>query len=167
MPREAPSRPPPQTQKRQPTSFQLFPNARELVLRASDRVYNTRRLPLSDDARSVRLSLDVRGVFRLPGTPAEAEAARAALAGVTRLEVSGGVLGPGQLAAALPHLPGLRAVALTCDDDVMEREPGEQGCLEDAESDLVAALAGCPRLESLEWDLVECFPGAPGHAAQG
>jgi hypothetical protein len=142
---------PPPTQKRRPTSFQLFPNAREVVLQPWDSVYPKK-------GESVELHLQVLGVFRLPGAPADAAAARAALAGVTRLEMAKGVLDPTGLAAALLHLPRLRAVSLLCADC--------SECGSDAVgADLVAALAGCPRLESLEWDLQgRSATGAPGHA---
>jgi hypothetical protein len=169
MPREAPPRapsPPRYPQKRQPTSFQLFPNARELVLRMCELVY-------PDGARSLasirQLRLKVPRVFRLPGAPAEAAAARAALAGVTRLEVSGGVLDPAHLAAVLRRLPGLRALALACEDWCNEEREEEDGqAWPDALGlDLVAALAGCPRLESLEWDLTVVYQGAWGLAVRG
>jgi hypothetical protein len=101
------------------------------------------------------LDLDVPRAFHLPRARADAAAARAALAGVTRLEVSGGEPDAAQLAAAVLRLPGLRAVSLVhdeCDvgergDDALYVGPGALG------SDLLDALAGCPRLESLEWDL--------------
>jgi hypothetical protein len=135
-------------QKRTPTSFQLFPNAREIVLR-----------PYEEAPPGNALRLDVPGAFRLPDAPAEAAAARAALAGVTRLEVLDGLFRPGQLAAALLHLPGLRAVMLKCQGS---EEIGECGA--DALAlNLVAALAMCPRLESLEWNLTGWPPtGASG-----
>jgi hypothetical protein len=135
-----------------PTSFHLFPNAHEVVLTPCDDVYG-------ENAPYVELHLEVLALFRLPRAPAEAAAARAALAGVTRLEVSCGVLGPAQLAAALLHLPGLRAVSLLLswnESSVGERGPDALG------SDLVSALAGCPRLESLEWELAEGHEGALG-----
>jgi hypothetical protein len=104
------------------------------------------------------LTLEVPALFRLPGAPADAAAARAALAGVTRLEAPDGLLEPAQLAAALLHLPGLRDLSLTCDDCAI----GERGAAA-LGSDLVAVLAACPGLESLEWDLEGwCPEGASG-----
>jgi hypothetical protein len=92
--------------------------------------------------------LDVPGLFRLPSVPAEAAAARAVLAGVTRLEVCDGIVEPAQLSAALLCLRGLRAVSLLCCGwDREQWTAGELG------ADLVAALAWCPQLESLEWDV--------------
>jgi hypothetical protein len=134
---QSPAPPHPCSQERRPTPFQLFPNAREVVLKACD---------------------EVLGIFRLPNTPADAAAARAALAGVTRLEASDGLLEPAQLAAALLHLPGLRAVSLTGTDC-------DAGWRADAFGrDLVVALAGCPRLESLEWSLEDWESGASNQA---
>jgi hypothetical protein len=94
----------------------------------------------------------VPDVFRLPRAPIDAAAARAALAGVTRLEVRG-YLERAQLTAALLHLPGLRAVSLLCDCEL--RQPGEADEIGD---DLVATLAACPALESLQWQVDGCMP---------
>jgi hypothetical protein len=139
--RPLPSPHPPQTAR--PTSFQLFPNAREVELQPREWVYPEGNLPF-------KLRLDVPAVFRLPEAPADAAAARAALAGVTRLEVLGGVLDPEQLAAVLLHLPGLRAVSLVCNECSIV----EGGAV----ADWAAALASCPRLESLEWYLTGWLP---------
>jgi hypothetical protein len=88
---------------------------------------------------------DVPALFRPPAAPAaDAAAARAALAGVTRLEVRG-YAERKQLAAALLHLPGLRAASLVCACEAGAFDSDE------ARAHLVAALARCPMLESLEW----------------
>jgi hypothetical protein len=155
----APARPctPPCPQKGCPTSFQMFPNAREIELQPRDKVH-------PKEGESLELRLDVPGLFRPPGAPADAAAARAALAGVTRLEVLSDTLEPAELAAALLHLPGLRAVSLLACDEL---EVGERG-VDAFGSDLLAALAGCPRLESLEWDLAGWLKkGAPGSSCTG
>jgi hypothetical protein len=131
-------------QKRLPTSFHLFPNAREVVLKPFDTVYR-KKAPAS----YVSLHLDVPALFRLPAAPADAAAARAALAGMTLLGVLGGEPDPGLLAAALLHLPGLRAVELSCG----ECDAFEFGGPDALGSRLVDVLAGCPRLESLKWNL--------------
>jgi hypothetical protein len=141
-------RPPPQ--KRCPTAFQQFPNAREVVL-ASDAYASAGTIP----------RVEVLDVFRLPRAPADAAAARATLAGVTRLEVRSG-LERVQLAAALLHLPGLRAVSLLCDCELGQpREVDETG------DDLVATLAGCPALESLEWEVDGWLPAAGAFGSRG
>jgi hypothetical protein len=117
------------------------------------RAYRGRRT----DARRV----DVLRVFRLPSPPADAAAARAALAGVTRLELRGFVE-RGQLADALLRLPGLREVSLRCQFESPQRPTHELG------EDLVAALAGCPSIQSLEWRAEECWPaGALGSKGAG
>jgi hypothetical protein len=154
---DADTRPsPPSRQKRRPTSFQLFPNARELELMTLGYVYG-------EDGKPFEMNLDLPRVFRLPAAPADAAAARAALAGLTRLALWGGMLDPGQLAAALLLLPGLRGLQLMCE----EWEIGRRGA-DALGSDLLAALAGCPRLESLDWDLKGWpFQGAPGCAVLG
>jgi hypothetical protein len=106
--------------------------------------------------------VDVLDLLRLPGAPADVAAARAALAGVTRLEVRGGAIERSQLSAALLCLRGLRAVSLlACEWDGGQRPAGQPG------SDAVAALAWCPRLESLEWDVRAQDPrGAYGSGAR-
>jgi hypothetical protein len=140
-------------QKRQPTSFQLFPNAREIVIEGWDKL----------DLDRSEQSLLVPGIFRLPGAPDEAAAARAALAGVTRLEMLHFVPEPEDLAAALLLLPGLRAMELAC-DGVGFGKRGAQAF----GSDLLAALAGCSQLESLEWDLSGWnIEGASGSGGRG
>jgi hypothetical protein len=147
-------------QKRRPTDLQLFPNAREVVLKAREVVSMTK-------ARRFKLRLAVLGVFRLPGAPADAAAARAALAGVTRLGLDG-LFKPSELAAAVLHLPGLRAVSLVCNGCGVgacgaDRRYAQADGADALASDLLAALAGCPRLESLEWDLQGWHPeGAAG-----
>jgi hypothetical protein len=144
-PSRALARPPPQ--KSCPTAFQLFPNARTIVLVPSGVDYPT------DSTWHV----EVLDVFRPPRAPADAAAARAALAGVTRLEVRNGFLEPAQLAAALLHLRGLREASLACFCEVAACDAAEAGeCL-------VAALAGCPGLESLEWRI----SGEESQGAQG
>jgi hypothetical protein len=119
------------------------------VLEACEEVH-----PDNDEA-CLTLRLDVPGVFRLPSAPAKEAAARAALAGVTRLGMLGDMLDPSQLAAALLHLPGLRAVSLACGDCIADPELFGLG--------LVDALAACPWLESLEWEP----EGPPQSGAQG
>jgi hypothetical protein len=180
----------PDSQKRCPTAFQLFPNAREVVLVASDW-----------ETRTIR-RVEVAGVFRPPSAPGDAAAARAALAGVTRLEVLGDCNERAQLAAALAHLPGLRAASLVCGVEVQpleappgEAPPGEAPPLEadelgaddlsdafgelghfghfvdecdDLGVDLVAVLAGCPSIESLEWEVEgKASTGALGLRGRG
>jgi hypothetical protein len=141
-------RPPPAPQKRCPTAFQLFPNAREVVLTPSD----------VESSTEVIRRADVLDVFRPPTAPADAAAARAALAGVTRLEMRGSYVERGELAAALLHLPGLREVSLS-----FESEIGQLLEADELGDDLVATLAACPAIESLEWEVVGCWPsGAPG-----
>jgi hypothetical protein len=141
--------PPFALQKRWPTSFQLFPNAREVVLDPSQRL----RLAgggVVEEAYAPEVPLryaDVLDVvFRLPSAPAEAAAARAALAGVTRLEVQGGALDPRQLPAALLHLPGLRAVSLKCGNVVQDEQEAKYLGMY-----LACTLCTCQSLESLEW----------------
>jgi hypothetical protein len=128
--------PPPPPQKDCPTAFQLFPNARDVVLVACD----------VEGATHATRHLDVPDLFFPPSAPADAAAARAALAGVTRLEVRGPYVFCGQLEDALEHLPGLRAVTLafSCES----RHPSEDG---DRCDNLVAALAARPSIESLHW----------------
>jgi hypothetical protein len=132
--------------------------------------------------------VEVADVFRPPTAPADAAAARAALAGVTRLEIRGHHNEPEQLAAALAHLPRLRAAALACDFEVgPPREAPPRGADElgadelsddadelghfadeydDLGADLVAVLAGCPSIESLDWEVTGRKPtgalGVPG-----
>jgi hypothetical protein len=130
----------PTPQKRCPTAFQLFPNAREVVLVA----------PKDDNVCGATRPIDVPRVFRLPSAPADAAAARAALAGVTRLELRGERFDQAQLAAALLQLPGLRAVVCGCEMGAWRPE-------------VAAALAGCPGLESLEWRVT----GQESQGAQG
>jgi hypothetical protein len=134
---------------------------------------------------SVFRRVEVAGVFRPPSAPGDAAAARAALTGVTRLELRGRFNECAQLAAALAHLPGLRAASLVCgvevqppreappreadeigagelsdDDDELGGYVGEYGQLG---IDLAAMLAGCPSIESLEWDIEGSKPaGALG-----
>jgi hypothetical protein len=139
----------PSPQKRCPTAFQLFPNAREVVLVAAD----------WDHRRDAVRRVDVLDVFRPPSAPADAAAARAALAGVTRLEMTRGRrVKRVQLADALMHLPGLREVSLAC--EFKPKHPrGPEGLAEG----LVATLAWRPSLESLEWDVTAGGPaGALG-----
>jgi hypothetical protein len=174
-PNASPALPRPPSQKRCPTAFQLFPNARTIVLTPCDLVESTgatRRVVEDDSAEedSPRSSLPggladadgtwrrvhIPALFRPPSAPADAAAARAALAGVTRLEVCG-VLEPAQLADALRHLPGLRAVALRCGCVIVQI-----GGHNELAEDLVAALAGCPGIESLEWRVDGYYGGAPG-----
>jgi hypothetical protein len=102
--------------------------------------------------------VDVAGIFRPPAAPADAAAAAAALAGVTHLEIRGRDVERGDLAAALLHLPGLREVSLSFASEVGgEREADELG------ADLVAALAACPSIESLKWEVTGWLPsGALG-----
>jgi hypothetical protein len=146
--------PRPLSQKRCPTAFQLFPNAREIVLRPCERT-----------ATRDRWRLEVADAFRLPSKPADAAAARAALAGVTRLEVRGGGVEHAHLAAALLHLPGLRAVTLSCEywavsqDELAASE--DDSSSEDIElsADLVAVLAACPSIESLDWNVAGWVSG--------
>jgi hypothetical protein len=128
--------------------------------------------------------VEVAGVFRLPSAPADAAAARAALAGVTRLEVRGRRVERAQLAAALAHLPGLRALSLVCAfevgppreadvlgaDELMSDDDDElAGYVDEYDDlgiDLVAALARCPSIESLEWEIDGRKPtGALGSGA--
>jgi hypothetical protein len=94
----------------------------------------------------VAWGVHVPGVFCLPSALADAAAARAVLAGVTRLEMRGRLDECAQLAAALRHLPGLRAVSLT-GNCVIKQQRDVDGLGED----FVATLAGCPAIDSLEW----------------
>jgi hypothetical protein len=101
--------------------------------------------------------VEVAEVFRPPSAPADAAAAHAALAGVTRFQIRGCCLGRGQLAAALAHLPGLRAASLVCGFEVEPPREADElaGSAVDEHdklgNDAVAALAGCPSIGSLEW----------------
>jgi hypothetical protein len=145
----------PPSQKRCPTAFHLFPNAREVALTLSDK-----ELFLANTIRRV----DVLRLVRLPSAPADKAAARAALAGVTRLEVHGVFNERAQLEAALRHLPGLREVALMGCGSAIEH-PDEADELSEA---LVAALAWRPSIESLEWEVYGWLRmGLAGEGAQG
>jgi hypothetical protein len=139
--------PSPSPQKRCPTAFHLFPNAREVVLEALVRPHLAGGVAAASSLEAPMQRVEVLDALRLPVAPAEAAAARAALAGVTRLEVCNGHLERTMLAAALLCLPGLREVSLL--DCVLWWE-GELRTVDQAGSDLVAALSWCPRLESLE-----------------
>jgi hypothetical protein len=169
----------PDSQKRCPTAFQLFPNAREVMLVASDVHYQS---------RTIR-RVEVAGIFRPPSSPADAAAASAALAGVTRLEIRGRRVERQQLAAALAHLPGLRAASLVCAfevgppreadelaggaaDELMSDDSDELGGFadeyDDLGVDLVAMLAVCPLIESLHWEIERRKPtGALGPRGRG
>jgi hypothetical protein len=152
--------PHPTPQKRRPTSFQLFPNAREVVLvpRQRLRTWSGGVVQVVDENEMCAPPepavhrMDVPGLFRLPSSPADVAAARAVLAGVTRLDVRCAIIEPAQLSTALLCLRGLRAVSL-----LQCRSEMEQGA-EELGADLVAALAWCPQLESLEWDVWWWYP---------
>jgi hypothetical protein len=156
-------------QKSCPTSFQLFPNVRDVVLVPSQRLRlaggaveveaATDEPDSNPEAAPQQVEVDVLAVFLLPDAPANAAAARAALAGVTRLAVRGGVVESAALAAALASLPGLRAVSLLdCECGPRLWWPGGHPA---------AALECCPRLESLDWDVWQRHPrGAYGSGAR-
>jgi hypothetical protein len=131
--------------------LQLSPNAREVALELFEAE------PCTHASRRV----DAPGASRLPAptrrSHADAAAARAALAAVTRLEVDGEHVKRAHLEAVLRRLPGLREVSLVC-DCVMGAWNAEK-----AAAYRGAALAGCPGLESLEWRMRGFFePGEWG-----
>ncbi|KAI8476943.1 MAG: hypothetical protein J3K34DRAFT_516200 [Monoraphidium minutum] len=162
--------------KTRPTDLHLFPSIRSLTLvpsavlpgqyppygygRAAFMATQPGAAPRGDPSTAPQTHhLSAPAAFAPPAPPAAAAAARRALAGVARLEVAWRGPGehphldPSRLAGALAYLPGLRSVVLRVTCEITTED--DDGAL------VMAALAACPGLESLDWDVEKDFQLLP------